>query len=280
MDQADRTDAKGCRKGGRGLLLVKGEIAVMSIESKITNLSQYVIDMSKYHLQSFIERHSKFDLDRNYVLMFHNIVKDASNIQDVEYSISVSGFMELIEKLFFYGFKFCDVYEFVNNINTSKILLTFDDAYSGVYTELYDFLNSKQIPFVVFITSDFIDKEGYLSTNMIKEMLKYDKFTLGAHTISHCNLYESKDPKREIIEPIETFERKFGIKPEVFAYPYGAFVTLNLKSVKLVKNNYQYAFSTCGTCCKKIKGIKKYLIPRINMNEYNFPIFLEKVKNS
>lgn len=251
----------------------------MGIKSKIINFQQYITDMSKYYLQRFIEQHNKFGKNSNYVLMFHCIVKDISIIQDTEYSISSAGFRELVEMLSSYGFRFCNVNEFVNNKGTAKILLTFDDAYSGVYTELFSFLRTRQIPFVVFQTSNFIDKEGYLSTYMIKEMLQYDKFMLGVHTVSHCNLHESTDPEQEIIKPITAFYHKFGVKPNVFAYPYGAFVTLDAKNVKLVRENYQYAFSTCGAGCKRIRGIKKYLIPRINMNENNYALFLEKVRS-
>lgn len=250
----------------------------MDIKSKVVNLKKYIIDMSKYHLQNFIEMRGKFGINRNYVLMFHCILEDMSSAEDEEYSISTSGFKQLIEQLSAYKFHFCDVKNFVNDADKSKILLTFDDAYSGVYTELFSFLKSKQIPFVVFQTCVFLDAQGYLSTGMINEMLKYDKFTLGTHTISHCNLHESVESKAEILEPINFFKRKFGVVPEIFAYPYGAFVTIDLKNIKLVKDNYRCAFSTCCTCCGRMRGIKRYVIPRININESNYKVFLEKVK--
>lgn len=210
--------------------------------------------------------------------MFHCIDDNMSEAADKEYSISVTGFKQLIGQLLDYRFQFCDVEDFAVGSRRSKILLTFDDAYSGVYTRLYEFLKNREIPFVVFQACDFLDKEGYLSTTMIKDMLQYDKFILGAHTISHCNLHEDKDYEKEIRESINFLREKFGIVPKVFAYPYGAFVTIDIRNVRIVRECYQYAFSTCGTYCTRLNGIKKYLIPRININESNYKMFLEKVK--
>lgn len=249
----------------------------MKIVKKAQNLYKYIIDMAKYHIQNTIEKSSKFDKNKNYVLMFHCIVENMMECNDEEYSITVSSFKDLIETLLCNEFKFCNVEEFTNGKRKAKILLTFDDAYRGVYSKLFVFLKKKEIPFVVFQTCDLLDKSGYLTTNMLKEMLQYDKFILGTHTISHCNLHMCEDFKREIVEPIRLFNKKFGITPEVFAYPYGAFVTIDAKNVKCAKNNYRYAFSTCNTYYRRIMCQKNCLIPRVNINENNYKIFLERV---
>ncbi len=252
------------------------KVCLMNLKCKIENFYNYVVDMSKYHTQNIIEETSKFDGQKSYVLMFHQVEPKLSE-KDNEYTITILGFMDLIETLISLEFQFCDVNYFVAEANGKKILLTFDDAYSGVYTTVFSFLKGKSIPFVVFQTCDLLDRDGFLSTIMIKKMLQYDKFTLGAHTMSHCNLHKSLSIENEIIAPIDFFYNKFGKRPEIFAYPYGAFVTIDTKAIKCVKKNYKYAFSTCRTYYRSILGEKKYLIPRININEDNYKLFLKSL---
>ncbi|MDE6566759.1 MAG: hypothetical protein K2K70_03370, partial [Lachnospiraceae bacterium] len=99
-----------------------------------------------------------------------------------EYSITAGAFKGMIETLFLYGFRFCNINNFVKGKDKSKILVTFDDAYNGVNEKLFGFLREKEIPFIVVQTCDLLDSEGYLSTDMIREMLQYDKFILETHT--------------------------------------------------------------------------------------------------
>ena len=244
----------------------------MDVKRKIINLHNYIADMSRYHIQNWIERTSEYDGTKKFVLMFHHVEESPTKEFD-EYTITVLGFMDLVDTLISLDFEFCNVDDFIIG-NGAKILLTFDDVYDEVYIKVFPFLRKKGIPFVVFQTYDFLDKEGFLSTGMIKEMLHYDKFFLGTHTLSHCNLHESKNYREEIIAPIEKFYNIFGRKPDMFAYPYGALITIDGRIVKCTKENYKYAFSTCRTYYRSVMGEKKYLIPRVNINESNYKFFL------
>ena len=232
--------------------------------------------MTKYYIQRFIEKHEYNKKGKDYVLMFHNVSDNTEEWDDYECSISFDSFKKMIGLLEQDSYQFCTPDSFLKKSSQKSVLLTFDDAYKNVYIKVFPFLREKNIPFIVFQSVSFLDDEKYLSEDMIAEMLKYDKFVLGTHTITHCNLHKSKDYKNEIQEPINIFRKKFGIEPIYFAYPYGAYVTLDLKHIKYAKKIYKAAFSTCRVSWNMLSF--KYIIPRININESNYEDFCRAIK--
>jgi peptidoglycan/xylan/chitin deacetylase (PgdA/CDA1 family) len=204
--------------------------------------------------------------------MFHNITNDTDVLKNDEYSISAQKLMTIVKKMHENGYKFVSPNQVLKG-EGKKILLTFDDAYAGVYYDLFHSFEKMNIPFTVFQTADFIGKDNYLTDDMIREMLKYEKFTLGAHTLTHCTLgnLDKNNINNEIIESKNILEVKYNIKVSCLAYPYGNFVSINHNCIDTARNNFEMAFSTiqCGVKRKYRIGLGKYIIPRINFNENN-----------
>ena len=238
---------------------------------RIKNLYYYIEDMSKYNFQCFLEKKEQVKTGKDFVLMFHCVSNKVDEWDDSEYSILSDSFKKMIDRLEEEKYVFSTPEDFLKKKGTKKILITFDDAYRCVYTEVFPYLKEKHIPFIVFQTVSFLNQDKYLDENMIKEMLKYELFFLGTHTISHCNLHKCKNYKKEILEPAKIFKEKFGIAPYYFAYPYGAYVTLDLKHILCAKKAYKVAFSTCNMSYDKLRC--RYLVPRININESNWLFF-------
>jgi peptidoglycan/xylan/chitin deacetylase (PgdA/CDA1 family) len=241
------------------------------LNRKLRNGIKYIIDMSKYKCQCMLQK-KLFSYDDRYVFMFHNITNDVEALKHDEYSISAKKIIMIVKTLQQNGYKFVSPNEILKG-EGKKILLTFDDAYAGVYYDLFHLFKKMDIPFTVFQTVEFIGKDKYLTDEMIRELLKYEKFTLGAHTLTHCTLanFDKNNINNEIAESKNILEAKYNIKVSCLAYPYGDFTSINHNCIDTARNNFDMAFSTiqCGVKRKYRIGLGKYIIPRINFNENN-----------
>ena len=84
--------------------------------------------------------------------------------------------LELIENS---GFKFISHNDFESYIEKDnlekKILLTIDDGFSSFYENAWPILKKKEIPFILFVSTEPIGKKGYMTWDQIKEIEK-EKF--------------------------------------------------------------------------------------------------------
>lgn len=231
----------------------------------------------RLYIQRIIEFIAKYKKRDTVVLMFHQVYSDKREFDP--YSINVDNYMDFMTMLIEQDCNFIDLKDIGANTKSKNVLITFDDAYSDVYHNVFEFMREKKLPFTVFQTIDFIGKDNYLTAEMINEMLQYDKFTLGAHSVSHKSLYElnEKSSNYEAYEAKKRLEAMSGQNVFAYAYPYGSFnhvKRLNVESVK--KAQYAMAFSTikAGTSLKGMQG--KFLIPRININDNNYKEVMAK----
>ena len=252
------------------------------IVKKYNNVRNWLIDYTKYYFQLLLEinKQSKY---QKYVLMFHEVLESKVNCAQDEYAISIESLMALCVNIRKLGYRCVTPDEFLNSSDKKQILITFDDAYIGVYTRAFPFLKEDGIPFVVFQSVNNLNEEGYLGDFEIKKMLEYKNFYLGSHTYSHIQMKELTDEElcREIVESKEVLQGKFGHEISMMAYPYGALVTLNKKTIKKTREIYDLAFSTIqkGYGPMFSKGMYKYLIPRLNVNEMNKKNILNLLRN-
>ena len=59
-----------------------------------------------------------------------------------------------------------------DGINKNYILLTIDDAFESFYVNAWPVLKMKKIPFVLFVSTREVGKNGYMSWEQIKEIKK------------------------------------------------------------------------------------------------------------
>lgn len=238
---------------------------------KFSNGTKLIKDISKYRYQCLLQKKLECR-KKKYVFMFHKITNDKEILESDDYAISPQTVKDMILKLSEAGFKIISPDLILSNKNRS-VVLSFDDAYKGVYTDLFPFFAEYKYPFVVFQTVDFIDKEHYLSDVMIRNMLRYEGFFLGAHTLSHSQLSTLGREQicQEIMQSKRVLQDKFNVSVTCLAYPYGDLVSISYMCVKEAVKNYDFAFSTIQTGVKEIykTGWCRYLIPRINVNEKN-----------
>ena len=152
-----------------------------------------------------------------------------------------------------------------NGIEKNYILLTVDDGFESFYVNAWPVLKTKKIPFVLFISTREVGKNGYMTWEQIKEIQSSNLATIGNHSHSHEYLIDwDKDKiKNDLETSIKIFNEKLGFSPKIFSYPFGEYST-DLKRI-VSDLNFQFAF---GQHSGVIDQTKDFLeLPRFPINE-------------
>ena len=153
----------------------------------------------------------------------------STNIQMTEFKKQI----ELIEKL---NIKYFDPKNFdkkFNQVNTEKsIMITIDDGFQSFYQNAWPLLKSKKIPFLLFISTSDVGKNGYINWDQILEIEKSGLGTIGNHSHSHEYLADLTNENiiLDIKKSINIFQNKLGYNPIFFSYPFGEYSN-NLKKI-------------------------------------------------
>ena len=144
--------------------------------------------------------------------------------------------------------------------------LSIDDAYSSVYEKAWPLLREAKIPFTLFISTDVVDRQatGYMSWDQIRE-LKSSGVTIGSQTKSHKHLplISIEDAKQEIDKANVRIKREIGLRPDLFAYPYGEYNS----SVRelIIDRGFKAAFTQSSGALHSYSD--KFSLPRFALNE-------------
>lgn len=104
--------------------------------------------------------------------------------------------------------------------------LTFDDGTADHYDYWHQL---KTIPThkYFFITTDWVDKPGYITLDQLKELKADPHVTIGGHGHRHIDLHKIpslldkvNNIKQDTEEMLEWFDRVLSYKPTAFCYPY------------------------------------------------------------
>ena len=153
----------------------------------------------------------------------------------------------------------------INKVSEEKkILLTIDDAFSSFYLKAWPILKKDKIPFILFVSTEAVGKNGYMSWDEIIEISKEDFVFIGNHSHSHEYLVKYKFEKfeKDIIKSIKLFEKNLGYNSKFFSYPFGEY---SLEQKKYISKNFDYAFGQHSGVIDLNKD--KYELPRFPINE-------------
>ena len=152
-----------------------------------------------------------------------------------------------------------------NNPKTKKkVLITIDDAFSSFYNHAWPYLKENKIPFILFVSTEPVGKNGYMSWEQIKEIEKEKFAFIGNHSHSHDYLLDLtfENFKKDINKSIEIFEKELGYNPIFFSYPFGEY---SLEQINYIKKKFKYAFGQHSGVIDLNKNI--YELPRFPINE-------------
>ena len=154
--------------------------------------------------------------------------------------------------------------EFNDPKKQKKILITIDDAFQSFYTEAWPYLKKNKIPFLLFVSTEPVGKNGYMSWDQIMEIEKSGLGVIGHHSHSHGYLIDKTH--EEFIEDIKKaskiFEKKLGYVPSLFSYPFGEYS----KFMKdYISKNFKLSFGQHSGVIDSNKD--KFELPRFPINE-------------
>ena len=104
------------------------------------------------------------------------------------------------------------------------IILTFDDGYKDNYTEMLPILEAHGMTAVVYVITNELGKENYLTFDELKEMQRRG-IEIGSHTADHIALTELDATfKRRQLRESKIYLEWSGLEPICsLSYPNGAF---------------------------------------------------------
>ena len=120
-------------------------------------------------------------------------------------------FIEQMNMILNLGYEFYNPKNFIDEFNKAKdkkkILLTIDDGFKSFYTEAWPYLKKNKIPFILFVSTEPVGKNGYMTWDEIKEIDKSEIGFIGHH--SHTHEYLIDMTEKEFIKDIETASKIF-----------------------------------------------------------------------
>ena len=145
-----------------------------------------------------------------------------------------------------------------------KILLTVDDAFLSFYNEAWPFLKENKIPFILFVSTEPVGKNGYMTWDQIKEIEATDFGFIGHHSHTHEYLIDKSNEEfiLDIKKANQIFLDRLGYVPTLFSYPFGEYS----KFMKdFISKNFNLAFGQHSGVIDLNK--EKFELSRFPINE-------------
>ena len=183
-------------------------------------------------------------------------------------NIKMDVFKKQIEIIKRNNFEFFDPKNFSEEFNKvktdKKILITIDDAFLSFYENAWPFLKENQIPFILFTSTDFIGKKGYMNIDQLREVEKESFAYLGNHSHMHEYMvtFDFNNFTNDIDRSIEIFNNLFNYNPIFFSYPFGEY---SLEQKNYISSKFEYAFGQHSGVIDLNKD--PYELPRFPINE-------------
>jgi peptidoglycan/xylan/chitin deacetylase (PgdA/CDA1 family) len=175
------------------------------------------------------------------IFVYHNIVKDDSQVQYSYMETTQSTFEKQITGLIKLGYvpiSYQDLVDYKNGkkkISKWSFLITFDDGYEGVYEYAYPIAKKYNIPMTSFAIDNCVGTDGYYTWNQAKEMQDSRIFSICSHGLTHIE-YDKVDPETLLNQTNEAYnnlQNKLNDKNllKVFTYPYGLYTDKEIETL-------------------------------------------------
>ena len=197
-------------------------------------------------------------------LMYHRFDENKYPSTNIKMDIFKNQIQIIKEK----NYQFEDPDNFQKNFdspkNEKKILITIDDAFSSFYEKAWPFLKKNKIPFILFVSTEPVGKNGYMTWKQIKEVEKEKFAYIGNHSHSHEYLLDLnfQDFKKDINKSIKIFKNELGYSPIYYSHPFGEY---SQKQIEFLKKKFKFAFGQHSGVIDVNKD--KYQLPRFPINE-------------
>ena len=198
----------------------------MNIINKITNkaillsnrLSDVVLEKKYPLINPYLRKKAKEEGALGVVLMLHRVAKyDKTRlVPNEDLKVSPAFLQKAIDKYRKAGFAFLsldEVYDVITEkvkIDKPFVAFTLDDGYLDNYTTAYPIFKQNNVPFCIFVATDFPDKKAILWWITIEDLiLTNEKIVLSDGSIYICKTYQQKwDAFRLIRKKILKLDQK------------------------------------------------------------------------
>lgn len=207
------------------------------------------------------------------VLMYHLILEEPYN-DSAGLFVRPADFASQLDMINNSGCKylFADDYRLTD---TPSVVLTFDDGYEDNYTEMFPILRGHSALATVFLITDLIGTDGYLSEEQIREMAQSGSVRFGCHTASHPNLSRltPEEARTQFERSVSEIERITGQAVASMAYPAGKY---NDETIAVASEFFIFAYTTAspdGNAPDNPLLIPRHRVPR-DIGERGYSAFL------
>ena len=183
-------------------------------------------------------------------------------------NIQMDIFKDQIEIIRDLGYDFYNPKVFVDEFDIpkskKKILITIDDGFKSFYTEAWPYLKNNKIPFILFISTEPVGKNGYMTWEEVREIEDSEFGIIGHHSHTHEYLIDMNNLEfvNDISVATKIFKNKLGYVPSIFSYPFGEYS----KYMKdYISENFKVAFGQHSGVIDIKKD--KFELPRFPINE-------------
>lgn len=174
------------------------------------------------------------------VVMLHDVI-DQRTKDSVWFDCTTDNLRAIIEWTVTQGGTFIsmdDLYEHLTNgkrLPEKSVLLTFDDNYQGVRDNALPVLDEYEVPFTVFVHTDFVgDQRGHpkMTWDELKDLIANHRCTVGNHTASHPLDFTKYSPDKQLADlqrAEDAIYDNLGVHTPYLAYADGKYnaVTMN-----------------------------------------------------
>ena len=180
------------------------------------------------------------------IFMYHFILEDYGDNWDRENFVRPSTLEEQIKYVAENGYESIFLSE-VSNLQkyTKPVCFTFDDCFVYFYNNAFPLFKKYNVKATIFVITDYIAGENYLTEDQIKEMSDSGLIDVQSHTAKHLDLTTLNDEELEyqIKGSKDRLEKITGKKLNTICYPYGRF---NNKVLNVCKKYYEYGTAMDG----------------------------------
>ena len=144
--------------------------------------------------------------------------------------------------------------------------LSVDDAFLSLYTEGWPRFREAGLPLTLFVATGAIDRgyRNYMSWDQIRELADAG-VSIGSQTESHPHMptLTPEANAAELARSNERFQKELGMRPSLFAYPFGE----NSRAVSSVVERAGFVAAFGQHSGVLYPGADRFFLPRFAMNE-------------
>lgn len=161
------------------------------------------------------------------IIMYHHVNKADPKRQDAVSPKRFDWHMAYLKKHHFNVLSLSTLVQIIKQgkpLPRKSVVITFDDGYEDNFQYAFPILKKYGFPATIFVITDIVNTEGYLTTTQLKEMLARG-IEIGSHTRRHAYLpgILGKTLVEEIKNSKDRLEQELGVTITSFAYPNGGF---------------------------------------------------------